>query len=459
MKIIGITGSSGAGKTTVCNIFKHRYNAKIIDADKIAKELSRNGTCYFEEIVKYFGDDILQKDVKYSTSEINRKKLADIIFNDESKREVLNKITEKHVVKHINQIIEKYSKLDNLIVIDAPLLFETQLNEKCDMIIGIIANPKLKIERICQRDNITNEIASKRINALKSDEFLIKNCNRIITNNGDTEELKEQIELTLNEQIVYNNNGEIKYLEFKKLLEYPELIHAFIIKPLDFKNTLKDDLIKNYGLILKQLNIDVAELVKPEQAHTDNIYNVIDEQGIHIKELKDVDGLITKTKNKALSLVFADCTPIYLYDPVEKVIGNIHSGWKGTLQQISKKAVLQMEAKYSCNPKNIICVLGPAIRKCHFEVKKDVYGLFKNQFEYMDKWNDIAEKCTDEKYKIDTMLINRILLEEAGLKTCNIIDSNVCTVCNNRVIHSFRTEKEKSRKKYKYYIFKIDNVK
>lgn len=451
MKIIGITGTSGAGKTTVCEIIEKNYKAKKIDADKIAKELSKPGSKYYNEIIKKFGTDILN----VNDLQIDRKKLANIIFYDDFKRDVLNKITEKHVVSQINEEIAEYSKTEELIVLDVPLLFESGLDRLCNKTIGVIADENLKIQRICKRDGIDQNLAKQRINALKDDEFLIENCTQIITNEGDVENIKEQIDLIFNEEIVYKNNGKIKYLQFRKLLEYPEINHAFVIKPLNFKNAEIDILIENYKPILKELNINIEEIVKPYQTHTDKIFNITKEEGIHIEELKDVDGLVTEKNKKALSLVFADCMPIYLYDSVKKVIANIHSGWKGTLKQIGKKAVLQMKNDYGCNPNDIIAVLGPAIRKCHFEVDEDVYNLFKEKFEYMDIWKDIVEKCENDKYKIDTVLINKIMLLEAGLEENNIIDSKVCTMCSRKVMHSYRAEKEESRKKYKYYIFKI----
>ena len=193
MKIIGITGASGAGKTTVCEIIEKKYNAKKIDADKIAKELSKPGTKYYNEIVEYFGKDIVRTD-----REIDRKKLANIIFNDDLKRKDLNKITEKHVVKRINEEIEEYSKTENLIILDVPLLFESGLNKLCNKTIGVIANENLKIQRICKRDGIDEKLARQRINALKNNEFLIKNCTHIIKNEGDIEDIKEQIDLILN---------------------------------------------------------------------------------------------------------------------------------------------------------------------------------------------------------------------------------------------------------------------
>lgn len=106
MKIIGITGSSGAGKDTICEIIEKKYNAEIIDADKIAKELSKKGTMYLDSIVNCFGTEIINK-----KGELNRKKLADIIFDDEQKREELNKLTFVHVVDEIQK--DKQYKKEN----------------------------------------------------------------------------------------------------------------------------------------------------------------------------------------------------------------------------------------------------------------------------------------------------------------------------------------------------------
>ena len=107
-----------------------------------------------------------------------------------------------------------------------------------------------------------------------------------------------------------------------------------------------------------------------------------------------------------------------------------------------------MVKEYDCNPKDIICCIGPCIRKCHFEVDEDVMKLFKNEFEYTGRIDEIIEKCrvveNVQKYNIDTTLINKIILNEAGLLKENIIDSELCTVCNSSLFHSYRVDKEKS---------------
>ena len=104
-----------------------------------------------------------------------------------------------------------------------------------------------------------------------------------------------------------------------------------------------------------------------------------------------------------------------------------------------------MVNELGCKPENIICCICPSIRKCHFEVDKDVKDLFEEEFKDLNigKNTDIMEKQKDkEKWNIDTVLINKIILEKAGLKTEKIIDSGLCSVCNKDLIHSFRVEKQ-----------------
>jgi hypothetical protein len=129
------------------------------------------------------------------------------------------------------------------------------------------------------------------------------------------------------------------------------------------------------------------------------------------------------------------------YDPVKKVIANVHSGWKGTLQGISIKCVQKMIDEKGCNPSDIICAICPSIRKCHFEVQRDVYEMFANEFSDLQEIDSIITKQeNNEKWNIDTVLINKIILSNAGLKKENIIDSGICSVCNKEIVHSFRAE-------------------
>lgn len=188
MKIIGLVGTSGSGKTTICNILKKEENITIIDADKIAKKLSKKGSLYFKSIVECFGTYIVDE-----TGELNRSELAQIIFEDEQKREELNKLTFIYVVDEIKKMIS-LSSTKEIIIIDAPLLFESKLNQICDFVIGVIAPNDIKLQRIMSRDGITEDKAIKRLNIQKDNEYIKENSDFIIENTKDIEHLEKSIE-------------------------------------------------------------------------------------------------------------------------------------------------------------------------------------------------------------------------------------------------------------------------
>lgn len=179
MKIIGITGSSGSGKSTASKIMAEELGAKVIDADKLVKQMQTPGQIYFEKIVELFGREILQKD-----GVLNRRKIAQIIFQDELKKEKLNKLTYKYVVEEIKiqikNIQEKY------VIIDAPLLIESKLNKICDVTVAVTSNEDEQIKRICRRDNIEENDAKLRIKAQKNNDFYKTNVDYIVENNGGT---------------------------------------------------------------------------------------------------------------------------------------------------------------------------------------------------------------------------------------------------------------------------------
>lgn len=187
MKIIGITGSSGSGKSTVCEILNEKYNVKIIDADKIAKELLTSGTEYYNDVISKFGREITD-----DVGEIDRKKLADLIYNDDKKRKMLNNSTFHYVVKEIKLRAKEINNVD--IIIDAPLLFESKLDDICNFTIGVIAKESVQIERIIKRDSISKEQACKRLKAQQTNDFYMSKCTEIIENNNEYIETEKQIE-------------------------------------------------------------------------------------------------------------------------------------------------------------------------------------------------------------------------------------------------------------------------
>ena len=452
--IIGITGNSGAGKTAIAKQIVDNEKSKqviILDADKIAKELAVPGKEYFSEIINRFGHEILS-----SESVIDRKKLANIIFTNLKEKEVLDSITYKYVVEEIK---DRIKKVEQDVIIDAPLLIESGLNKICDITISVLADKEIKVNRICNRDSLGKEDALLRLNSQKEDEFYIKNSNYVVINNNIDLE-KQAIDIIeflnsnlYNDTIVIIQKEDVKILQFKKLLEYNDLVHAFTLKPLDFGSNqtysnVKESVENNYKLVCNLLGIDCNNVVRAFQTHTKNVVKVENQNGIFPKELIDVDGLVTDKKEKILSLVFADCTPIFLYDPNKKVIANVHSGWQGTLKKIAKETVNKMINEFDCDPQDIICAIGPTIRKCHFEVDEDIKNEFVEAFKNICNESEFVQKGNiennNQKYYIDTVCLNKKMLVDTGILEENIIDSNICTVCSSNSCHSYRAEKENS---------------
>lgn len=180
--VIGVTGNSGSGKSEISKILSNKINAKIIDADKVVKELYTPGQEYYNKILELFGNKVLEKNNK-----LNRNKIAEIIYNNESEREKLNNLTYKYVVDEIKKRVKKEKNIN--IIIDAPLLFESKLDEICDITVAVLAEKSLKINRICTRDNIEQKIAISRLAIQKEDSYYQKKADYIVTNNGKKDEI------------------------------------------------------------------------------------------------------------------------------------------------------------------------------------------------------------------------------------------------------------------------------
>jgi len=251
-----------------------------------------------------------------------------------------------------------------------------------------------------------------------------------------------------NENILHVKTEEIEYIQFKKLLEYG-IPNAYTLRGdnIDFSGDSENEE-SSYKKICDELKIGVDTLLKPCQSHTSVVKCI--NKVIKIEDLKNIDGLITNTKNISLTTKNADCILFLIYDPVKRVIANVHSGWKGTFKKIIEKAVVKMITHYNSDPKDIICCISPSIRKCHFEVDEDVKELYESIFEFTKQSKDFISvgeiKENKQKYLIDTVLINKILLLNLGLKEENIIDCNICSMCNSDKIYSARVEGEKYKR-------------
>lgn len=186
MIIIGLTGPTGAGKSSLKTVAEN-LGYKVIDCDITARKAVEKGTKGLMALVNTFGEDIL-----FSDGSLNRKALAQKAFSTPQNTELLNKT----LLPFITELVLKECEGDK-VLLDAPTLFESGLNSKCTATVGILADRETRIERIKNRDNLSEDEALTRINAGKTDEFYKQNADFVIYNNGETEEFQKEFEVIL----------------------------------------------------------------------------------------------------------------------------------------------------------------------------------------------------------------------------------------------------------------------
>jgi dephospho-CoA kinase len=200
MLIVGLTGGISSGKSTVLRIFKN-FACRTIAADEIAHQLTRPGTEVLREIVRKFGQEVLNKN-----GTLNRKRLAEAIFRDGHKRKSLNAIMHPKIIAEIKRKIREFQKLArrsklgasgkkrNILLVDIPLLFEVKLEYLVDKIILVYVPQKIQIERLQRDDNLTLKEAKARISAQIPLYKKKKYADYIINGDLDSASLQKQVE-------------------------------------------------------------------------------------------------------------------------------------------------------------------------------------------------------------------------------------------------------------------------
>lgn len=202
MKVIGITGASGSGKTTVLDIFR-RLGCFTIDADEVYHHLLLEDENLRREILTHFPS-------AGNEAAINRRSLADTVFSEPDKMETLNSITHRYILAAIERMLETGRRHEaRFAFIDATLLIESGLSDVCDVVIGVIAPLSRRLARIMRRDNITEEQAMARIRVQQNDEFYIEHCDHIIENSKNDENVAIQV-VNLYDQITNGSLDELK---------------------------------------------------------------------------------------------------------------------------------------------------------------------------------------------------------------------------------------------------------
>lgn len=192
MKIIGITGGTGCGKTTALNELERR-GALLIDCDAVYHRMLETDRPMLDEIEKYFPGAVID-------GKLDRKALGAVVFTDEEGLRDLNIITHRHINLEIRRILREHAMNGGtLAAIDAIELFSSGLAKRCTATIGVIADREVRIDRIMRRDGISREYAMMRVNAQRPNEYFIQKCSHVLENNGSQEEFIEKCRKTFEE--------------------------------------------------------------------------------------------------------------------------------------------------------------------------------------------------------------------------------------------------------------------
>lgn len=189
MKVLGITGGVGSGKSEVLRYMDEEYGAVVCQLDEVAKALQKKGTDCYDKIIEQFGLGITGEN-----EELDRKKLAAIIFQDKDKRRILNGIVHPEVKKWVEQdIIEKKKRGVPLYVIEAALLPEAGYEDICQEMWYIYTEESVRRERLKKSRGYSDETISRMIRSQSPESVFRKACHIVIDNSGTFERTKKQI--------------------------------------------------------------------------------------------------------------------------------------------------------------------------------------------------------------------------------------------------------------------------
>ncbi len=258
--------------------------------------------------------------------------------------------------------------------------------------------------------------------------------------------LKKPISGLNTEQGHFRKNHDLFFYEFPNLAEFPQINHGIFTRISGFSSPPFSSL--NVGLDIGDHtdNVQHNRTYIATCLETDNLVFAQQVHGIHVLTFKkkyktgkdgpplEGDAMITDIPGKMLAIKVADCQPVLLFDPDKKVVANIHSGWRGSIQNIISHTLKRMETDFNCNPSNIIAGVGPSLGPCCSE--------------FIHYKKEIPEKFW--KYKLDNdhfnfWAISHDQLVSNGVLSNNIHISRLCTSCNTNLFFSYRKEKTTGR--------------
>ncbi|MEW6189032.1 MAG: peptidoglycan editing factor PgeF [Actinomycetota bacterium] len=249
--------------------------------------------------------------------------------------------------------------------------------------------------------------------------------------------------------LLYEERGSIKFLTSPKLLDEASILVIFSTRmggvsppPYNFLNLAFDvgdkweNVIKNRRILCLAFGLDPASLTTAEQVHEDRVAQVNEDSvgqgafgGIPIPR---IDALVTNLNMVPLALFFADCVPIAIVDPMKRVIGIAHAGWRGTYLGISSNLVNLMMNRFNCRASDLLVFMGPCIGACCYRLESKRLNQFKRKF---PRSMEVRQNGS-----FDLTAPNVEQLEGVGIPRQNIYSASICTSCNTDLFFSYRAE-------------------
>lgn len=241
--------------------------------------------------------------------------------------------------------------------------------------------------------------------------------------------------------LIKRQKDEIIYFESPQLASIPQIKHAFFTRyggvssgdfeSLNLRLSCDDDknkVLENFSIAASFVGGSSEKIARTYQRHTDNIMSVTEGHGPEsVPDPEGVDAIMTDRRDVVLTVFYADCQPILLYDRKQSIIAAIHAGWRGIIKELPHKTLEKMREVYGTDPADIIAAIGPSICRGCFETDDDVpeatlsvYGERVREYVYRK----------GSKWHVDLKNITYISLIESGVMPYNIDFSNSCTKCN-----------------------------
>lgn len=257
----------------------------------------------------------------------------------------------------------------------------------------------------------------------------------------------------------FSHRGGLEYLEAAPLTQYDFLVHAFLTRrggvsadgftSLNFSCREGDgpeNVGENWRLLAEAFHLDLSQIILMRQVHGDRIVTIGSHERDPVKtfpvlppERHACDALVTNCPEVVIAVKTADCVPIFLVDPIKRVIGVVHGGWRGTALNIAGQAVDVFRNQFSSQPGDILAAIGPAIGPCCYEVDAVVYEALHG---YVLAGATPALEAVQgkDRWMLNLRLVNSIQLEQRGIPAKNIFSGSHCTSCQSDVFYSHRRD-------------------